>query len=159
MDQEKTSLVKRPNNLFGRNGFTKENKPGLTPYTLKYMYAMSLIDEGKTIREIQYATGLCKQTINRLKKGEIKLATEIISQVKKYESAKLSTITHTILDAITDEDLHKASLLQKTTAASQLIDKRRLIDGESTENVSVQSMLKNMNAYSDKLADRLKEID
>lgn len=143
----------------GINRYTKADSSGLTPYSLKYLYAQTLIDEGKGYKEINSLTGLCHATIAKLKRGEIKLATNLVHIAKKHESQKLTTITHTILDAISASDLEKASLLQKTTAASQLIDKRRLIDGESTENVSVQSMAKTFSEYSDKLADRLKEIE
>lgn len=160
-NKELTSTPKRKsNNSQGLNGYkNKHISQAITPYTLKYLYAQTLIDEGRTYSEIQLATGLCRETIARLKKGEIKVASHLVDIAKKHESQKLTTITHTILDAISASDLEKASLLQKTTAASQLIDKRRLIDGESTENVSVQSMAKTFSEYSDKLADRLKEIE
>ena len=39
--------------------------------------------------------------------------------------------------SINDNDYKKASLLQKTTAACQLIDKSRLVSGQTTANVGI----------------------
>ena len=42
-----------------------------------------------------------------------------------------------ILGAITDEDVAKAGLREKVSAASMLIEKARLLEGKSTENIDV----------------------
>ena len=50
---------------------------------------------------------------------------------------RLMTLGNTIMASISEEDLEKASLLQKTTSISQIIDKARLLGGKSTSNVAL----------------------
>lgn len=94
-----------------------------------------MLDQGKTYDQIHAATGLSSRTIAKISKGEIEISPSWVKPLKSVESAKLSALTHQILDSISPDVISKASLLQRTTAAAQLIDKRRLIDGESTANV------------------------
>lgn len=122
------------NNRAGRNQYSKQAWEE-TPYSLKYVMAKSMLDSGKTYAQVTAATGLSSATIAKISKGEIEISPSWIKPLKSIESAKLSALTHQILDSITPDDIAKASLLQRTTAAAQLIDKRRLIDGESTANV------------------------
>lgn len=50
---------------------------------------------------------------------------------------RLMSMGNTIMASISEEDLEKATLLQKTTAISQIIDKARLLGGKSTSNVAL----------------------
>lgn len=142
-------------NKQGKNQFSFQNT--LIPYNLKYSLCNYLIKEGKsTYNQIMALTGLSKTTIAKVKRGEIKLVQEWADQVKRDESGKFTFLSNTILDSINSNDLEKSSLLQKVTSASILIDKRRLIDGQSTENISVVQRLSEIQPKADQ-ADKLLE--
>ncbi len=125
---------RKNNNLTGKNQFSFEKN--ITPYSLKYSLASSLLAEGKSISYICTYTGLCKETVSKIKKGEIKLLNKWADEIKLHETGKMTFLAHTIFDSVNQGDLDKASLLQKITSGSILIDKRRLLAGESTENIS-----------------------
>jgi hypothetical protein len=59
---------------------------------------------------------------------------DLVSQVKKNLSSKAYLLSNTILGAISDKDIETASLASKVTSSAILIDKGRLLDGDSTEN-------------------------
>lgn len=118
----------------GANRFSKaawEN----TPYSLKYVQAKSMLESGKTYNQITSVTGLSSRTIAKISKGEIEISPSWVKPLKSIESNKLSLLIHQILDAITPEKLIASSATQLVTSAAILLDKRRLIDGESTANV------------------------
>lgn len=125
---------RKNNNMAGKNQFSFEKN--ITPYSLKYSLASSLLSEGKSINYICTYTGLCKETVSKIKKGEIKLLNKWADEIKSHETGKMTFLSNSILDSVNQGDLNKASLLQKVTSASILIDKRRLLDGESTENIN-----------------------
>lgn len=129
---------------------------------MKYSLASALLAEGKSINYIATYTGLCKETVSRIKKGEIKLLNRWVDEIKTHETGKITFLSHSILDSVNQGDLDKASLLQKITSASILIDKRRLLQGESTENVNYLGkldVLVNNAGRSKSVLDKLKEID
>ncbi len=132
MDEATNTLP--ANNKRGRNQFSKAAWDS-TPYAMKYIQAKVMLDQGKTYEQIKGVTGLSSATIAKVSKGEIEISPSWTKQLKSVESSKLTDLTHQILDSITPDVISKSSLLQRTTAAAQLIDKRRLIDGESTANV------------------------
>lgn len=124
----------KSNNKLGKNQFSIENT--ITPYSMRYSLASALLSEGKSISYVVNYTGLCKETVSRIKRGEIKLLNKWVDAIKTHETGKITFLSHSILDSVNQGDLDKASLLQKVTSASILIDKRRLLAGESTENVN-----------------------
>lgn len=67
-------------------------------------------------------------------------------------------LSNKILDNVTETDIEKASLLQKTTSYSQLLDKRRLLDGESTENLSIHSTVKSFEDQKENISEQLKSL-
>lgn len=150
----KEKLKKLGNNQKRVNQFTFEKS--IIPYSVKYSLCKALLKENKTIRDIMTLTGLCRATILKVKKGEIKVAEHWLEQIKRDESGKFTFLSNTILDSINSNDLEKSSLLQKVTSASILIDKRRLIDGQSTENVSIVQRLSEIQPKADQ-ADKLLE--
>ena len=59
----------------------------------------------------------------------------------------------------TKQRIQKASLLQKTTAISQMIDKSRLVEGKSTENVAAYIKEKNdLHQEKDKIEQQIIDI-
>lgn len=107
-----------------------------TPYSLKYVQAKSMLDAGKTYNQVTVVTGLSSRTIAKISKGEIEISPSWIKPLKSVESVKLSSLIHSILDSITPDDIARAPMYQRVTSAAILIDKRRLIDGESTANIA-----------------------
>lgn len=140
----------KPNNPTGKNQFTFERS--LTPYSIKYALADTLLKQGKTIKETCLMTSLSNGTVQRIKKGEIKLSDQWVQAIKGHESNKHTFLSNLILDSINQNDLNKASLLQKVTSSSILIDKRRLLDGESTQNVNHLASLDNLSNMAQDIA-------
>jgi len=133
---------RRSNNKHGRNQFSDDKT--LTPYSMKFALADALLQEGRMVKDVVRLSGLCIETVTRIKKGERKVSQIWVDALKKNESAKHTFLSNTILDSISKSDIEKASLLQKVTSSSILIDKRRLLDGESTQNVSHLASLDNL---------------
>lgn len=155
----KALLKKRTNNHKGNNQWSYEKS--LTPYSIKYSLAKSLLDDGKTLKQAAEYSGLCVATVHKIKHGVIKLADKVVEGIKAHESRKLAYLGNHILDSINEKDIEKSSLLQKVTASSILIDKRRLLDNQSTSNVSVISALEsmsNMESSHDEILNKLKAI-
>ena len=134
----------------------------LVPYSLKTSIAKELLDNGKSIRYVAKYTRLSDEIVCRIKKGEMEACNNFVEQIKKDESGKITYLANSILDSVNQADLTKASLLQKITSASILIDKRRLLDGESTENVNYLGkldVLVNNAGRSKNILDKLKEAE
>lgn len=121
------------NNKMGSNQYSLINN--FIPYPLKYAIADALLKDGKTVKYVMNYTGLSRDVIVKLNNGQIKLLNKVADQVKEHETTNLVMLGNSILDRISEKDVENASLLQKTTAYCQLLDKRRLLAGESTENV------------------------
>lgn len=116
----------------------------LFPHSLKYATAKVLLDSGMQKQQIIKRTGLANDTIVDIQSGKIKPLPKIVEMVKHSLSSKLALLEQKILDSIDQEDLNKASLLQKTTAFAQLFDKRRLDSNLSTENVGISGSISNL---------------
>lgn len=127
---------RRSNNKVGHNQYTTSIINNFVPYPLKYAIADALLKDNKTIQYVIDYTGLSKEIVCRLKKGEIKLLNSVVDKVKEHEQSNLVMLGNSILDRISEEDVQKASLSQKVISYSILFDKRRLLAGESTENVN-----------------------
>ena len=65
--------------------------------------------------------------------GTRALSAELRDQKRESLSDRLSDIAENILDSISDKDIEKATLVQKTTAVGILIDKSRLLQNQPTE--------------------------
>lgn len=118
----------------GRNQFSRDGWEQ-TPYALKYIQAKTMSDQGKTYDQITAATGLSSATISKVKKGEIVISPSWVKTLKSVESTKLTLLIHQLLDSVTPEKIAASSATQIFTSAAILLDKRRLIDGESTANI------------------------
>ena len=99
--------------------------------------ACALHATGYSIREIAGRLDMSKSTVhNWIHSTDIDGSyglTELNGHTKRNLAQRQYRISSHILGSISEEDIKKASLLQKTTASSQLIDKARLLDGEATE--------------------------
>lgn len=102
------------------------------PYSIRFATAQVLHEQGKSANEIIARTALNPGTIARIRKGEQSPFPHIVKKLRALEVDKLTFLHHRIIDGIVDSDIQKASLLQKVTAASILVDKRELLDGKPT---------------------------
>ena|SRR3990167_8785525 len=118
----------------GHNQYT--NDWAGMPYPLKYAKAKVLLESGASYSQVRAATGLAPATIARVKRDELDINQSIADVLKKTEGVQLTHLIHGTLDAITAEDIKKASLLQKTTAVCQMIDKRELLEGRPTQRTA-----------------------
>jgi len=100
----------------------------------------------KTEAAAHLATGLTANAVAKKMKRDPKTIRSLAAkpetqlQVQDFQSrlvAKLEAKAEEILDGITPEDVEKATLQQKCVSFGVLVDKQRLISGQSTSNVSV----------------------
>ncbi len=94
---------------------------GKTPYSIGK-------DIGRDIRTVQHA----------LETGEVQA---MVSEAQERLGLKFQALSERILDSVTDTDLEKASLQQKTISAATMMDKARLALGLTTENVGVRGVI------------------
>ena len=55
-------------------------------------------------------------------------------------AAKMQVVAHEIIDSIDFAAIQRAGLKDRTVAAGVLVDKSRLLSGQSTENVNIQAV-------------------
>lgn len=92
-------------------------------------------------RQIAQLTGSDKSTVHQTIKPLLDLVAdpESLDKYRARQADIIDTMAARTIASVTDEDYEKASLLQKTTAFCQLVDKSRLISGQSTQNLAVLS--------------------
>jgi hypothetical protein len=126
---------------------------------MRHIQAKTLLDEGKTYAQVTAATGLSSKTIAAIVSGRIEISPSWITSVKKFESQKLTVLAHQFLDAITPEKISACSVPQLVTSAAIVIDKRRLIDGESTSNIAHAGLLATLDSDRRTLMARLDALE
>ena len=114
------------------------NKPRIAQYPKEFqVLACALYATGYSQRQIADRLTVSKTTVQTwVTSSDIECnygLQQLNDQTKRNLAQRQYNLSSHILGAITEDDVKKASLLQKTTASSQLIDKARLLDGESTE--------------------------
>ena len=94
---------------------------------------------GSTYREIADAMNTTHSHVHATIAPIIKnmASPKELEEYRQKQVDVLDSITMRTLQSINDNDYQKASLLQKTTAACQLIDKSRLVSGQTTANVGI----------------------
>jgi len=143
-----------------KNQFT----PGLSskpPHALpeEKAVAIALKSQGLTNTMIADILGRSCGSISTWIHASSDLAiSEVANGIKKHGGAKRHIISDAILGRISDEDVLKASLLQKVTASAILTEKARLLEGESTQNVSVHSVVNRIDGEISKLQGELNNI-
>ena len=101
------------------------------------VYAIALKAMGYSLRTIARHMGTTKSSVFRWLnsiEGNQSLM-DISGLIKKQLASKQYVLSNNILSSITDGDIKKASLMQKVTSSSILLDKARLIEGEATESI------------------------
>jgi hypothetical protein len=94
---------------------------------------------GRSYRAIARELGRSPHTIKRLLTKPA-VAAEV--SVKKIELADLyEQRAYEIVEAVTAEDISKASLQQMAVSSGIFLDKSRLLRGESTSNISMEVLM------------------
>ncbi len=113
---EKLNNKKLPTKNYARKHYSSDRKS----------FIKSLRQAGMSYRDISKSTGVSVGTCHRycsessvLTDGELELSERLIGQLR----AKFNLISHKVLDSITDDDLEKASLRDKSVSAGIFADK------------------------------------
>jgi lambda repressor-like predicted transcriptional regulator len=95
----------------------------------------ALAASGKSQRAIGRATGRDNKTIARV----LKEPGVMIDRAKMEErlADKFEQLSEAILDSVSEEDLFNATLQQKSISAGVMLDKSRVIRGQSNMNIAV----------------------
>lgn len=131
-------------------------------YTFAQKLAVrSLLQAGMSPSEIQKEEGMDASTVYNVMKDK---RVEILAQ-KQVEEIKRSLVGMTYgnsfraQQAITDEKLSNSSALQLMTISAIGIDKGRLMEGLSTENVSFRGVAASVEDDRQKLMKRIEALD
>jgi predicted DNA-binding protein YlxM (UPF0122 family) len=109
------------------------------------------IDKGMSTREIAASNGVCHQAVSQLLQ---RVNTSDILAIYTNKRADAYTILeHDILNSIDDEDVKKASLLQKVTAAGILKTHHNLETGKATDIIDYRGL--NVNATLQAIRERV----
>ena len=109
------------------------------PQKLNVQKAFKQKMQGMSYQEIATAQGVAKQTVfDRISPILKELANpELIDQYRKNQSAILDGIAAKSVSHITDEKLANASAKDLGILTAVMIDKSRLIQGQSTSNQAI----------------------
>jgi len=97
---------------------------------------VALARKGKSNKDIALATGIHFNTVGTVLK-RYELNEKEIQVFDKSKVSILKDLQRRIINSISDDDLVKMNAYQKTTMLGILIDKERLIAGQSTSNQQV----------------------
>ena len=110
----------------------------------------------KTTRQVAKEYGVSNATVTALEHDErLKAKLAHADHIKKALSADLYITAQRSLDAITDERLQKVNAYQNAIITATCLDKARLIEGSSTLNVSVRTVVSDLEQRKKELLDAL----
>lgn len=118
----------------------------------------TLAATGKSQRAIARATGRDNKTVAKVLKENDVIASK--AKIEDRLADKFEQLTEAILDSVSEDDLLRASLQQKSISAATMVDKARLIRGLSTSNQAivyaskVEAVFKEMEKKSQLIADQ-----
>lgn len=106
------------------------------PVTLEEKQTIAILSaKGRSNRSISREIGRSDVTVAAvLRKPEI---VDLKIDIQNRLATKFEQLAEAILNAVSEEDLLKASLQQKSISAATMVDKARLIRGQTTNNASV----------------------
>lgn len=110
-----------------------------------------------SIRTVAAQTGLAFETVRRLWKKE-DLLPPAVESVKNNLRAKFYLISNFALDSITPEKFEKLDPYRAMLTAGISLDKARLIEGLSTENINFKSLSVTINAELNTLREKKDEL-
>ena len=95
----------------------------------------ALAAQGKSNRAIGKAVGRSDKTVAKVLKEPDAIMMK--QEIEDRLAGHFEILAEKILLAVSEDDLLKASLQQKSISAATMVDKARLIRGRSTNNTSV----------------------
>jgi hypothetical protein len=96
----------------------------------------ALAATGKSNRAIAKATGRDDKTVAKVLKEPDAIAMKL--EIEERLAGHFETLAEKILLSVSEDDLLKASLQQKSISAATMVDKARLIRGQSTQNIAAR---------------------
>lgn len=107
--------------------------------TIQQVSVLSMLDTGLTENVIAAHIGVSNSTVNEIKHNDRLryLLTGNVERVKKSLPAMLYELAVRGISSITMEEIRKLNPLQRMTMAAIGIDKARLLEGLSTENIGI----------------------
>lgn len=111
-----------------------------TPTTSRDSLILSDLQSGITMQEIAKNRKCSLRTVDAVKKSERYIKSSV-SSTKKALPQKLYEIANLSIAAITPAKLAAASAPQLITTAAIAIDKARLMEGLSTENMDIRAVV------------------
>ncbi len=118
------------------------------------------LEQGHSVRKIKQLVKCGNDTIAEVRKGERVGSVQLAERIKKTLAARCTIASSIMLERATDIDkLDRASTFQLSGAAGLLMHNARLLDGESTHNVSVRSVHESISESQDKLNRMLKDTE
>ncbi|MGR3218425.1 MAG: helix-turn-helix domain-containing protein [Candidatus Anammoxibacter sp.] len=104
---------------------------------------IELSEKGVSYSDVARILGCSKQTVSaRLKK--IDYTPQSIKDYRENEANMLSLVRSRIVLSLDADTIQKANLLQRTTSLGILLDKERLITGQSTGNIAVKHVFESI---------------
>ena len=108
------------------------------PQVLTVPVVAGLISRGQSNADIARLFGVSAQAVSQfIQRHDTQLA--CLKDADAYLSAKLKAVTIETIDSIDMSCIQKAGLRDRVISAGVMIDKQRLIDGQSTANISMFS--------------------
>jgi len=148
-----TVAVKMPENVAGE-------VTTINPLTIKYTLIQIYLEQGLSTRKISKLVHVSNNAIMQVKRGERVGSIELASRLKEQLASKFTINASEFLDHANQPDkLDKASTLQLVTAAGISVDKARLLNNESTMNVSVRDVHQDIVLKQDRFAKLLDEVE
>lgn len=119
----------------------------INPMAIRYSLAKKLsihadISAGMTEREVALRHGCSPATVHYIKTNEElnEIQNPIIVDTRRKAMANVYYwVADRLLDGITDESLNKLTPFQRIVASGICVDKARLVEGLSTENLSLSA--------------------
>ncbi len=138
---------------------TLEELSPVHPTSPKYIPIESIIELRKkslSTRQIAKILGCDHSNIVR-RLNAYKAELQGIEPFKRNRADIFALVQAKIINNITDNDIAKASLLQKATSVAVLYDKERLERGQSTENIAYSSTITRIDDRSSEIT-KLKQL-
>ena len=140
---------------------------GVKPQAIKYSMARKLsiladLESGMSEREVAERNGCSPSTVNDIRHDpRIRDAHDphVLSLRRKGLASQAYYIADKLLETIDDEAIQKMPPFQRFLGFGIMIDKARLIEGLSTENVSVVRAIDGLVADAELLKKRRLDID
>ena len=119
--------------------------PNSIPLTLQEQEKVKTLSaSGKTPHSIAKELNRSPHTIRRyLSCPE---ASTQIQEIKEELASMFEELGKRMLTSITDEDIQKINAYQRTISAGISTDKMRLLKGQSTENLAIDTTLRNLHS-------------